>query len=99
MDTVTPDGGRFASYVHERRAEVEPALQDVLRLGAHQLLAMRVPDHAAIDCSVDMAKEQGAKSGASARGGFVNAVLRKVAARFSICAKKDAASAWPMSER
>ena len=70
----------LASCVTRDWSKVEPALQDVLRLGAHQLLAMRVPDHAAIDCSVDMAKEQGAKSGASARAGFVNAVLRKVAA-------------------
>ncbi len=60
---------------------VEPALQDVLRLGAHQLLAMRVPDHAAVDSSCDLARAAGAQPGAAARAGFVNAVLRKVAAR------------------
>ena len=60
---------------------VEPALQDVLRLGAHQLLAMRVPDHAAVDSSCDLARAAGAPPGAAARAGFVNAVLRKVAAR------------------
>ena len=59
---------------------VEPALKDVLRLGAHQILSMRVPDHAAVDSSCDLARGLGAKPGASARAGFVNAVLRKVAA-------------------
>jgi 16S rRNA (cytosine967-C5)-methyltransferase len=59
---------------------VEPALLDVLRLGTHQLLAMRVPDHAAVDSSCQLARGLGAKPGASARAGFVNAVLRKVAA-------------------
>ena len=60
--------------------KVEPGLRDVLRLGAHQLLAMRVPDHAAVDSSCALARELGAKPGADARAGFVNAVLRKVAA-------------------
>lgn len=60
---------------------VEPILLDVLRLGVHQLLSMRVPDHAAVDSSCSLARDQGAKPGAKARAGFVNAVLRKVAAR------------------
>ncbi|MGJ3509716.1 RsmB/NOP family class I SAM-dependent RNA methyltransferase [Enemella sp. A6] len=55
---------------------LQPAVLDVLRLGVHQLLAMRVPTHAAVDASVDLA--------AAAVGervtGLVNAVLRKVAA-------------------
>ncbi len=58
---------------------VEPDLRDVLRLGAHQILAMRVPDHAAVDSSCALARELGARSGAEARAGFVNAVLRRVA--------------------
>ena len=61
--------------------KVEPGLQDILRLGAHQILAMRVPDHAAVDSTCDLAREFGARSGADARAGFVNAVLRKVAGR------------------
>jgi 16S rRNA (cytosine967-C5)-methyltransferase len=62
-------------------AKVEPGLKDVLRLGAHQLLAMRVPDHAAVTSSCDLARGPGLgpRSGADARAGFVNAVLRKVA--------------------
>ena len=47
------------------------------RLGAHQLLNMRVPPHAAISTSVDLVKARGKTSAA----GFVNAVLRKVSVR------------------
>ena len=50
---------------------------DALRLGAHQLLAMRVPDHAAISTTVDLVRHR-ANAGSA---GFANAVLRKVAAR------------------
>jgi 16S rRNA (cytosine967-C5)-methyltransferase len=46
-----------------------PALA-VLRLGAYQLLFMRIPDHAAVSATVDLA-------GFRERG-FVNAVLRKI---------------------
>ncbi|GAB2697168.1 RsmB/NOP family class I SAM-dependent RNA methyltransferase [Thalassiella azotivora] len=56
---------------------VDPRLLDVLRLGVHQLLATRVPAHAAVDQSVALARSV-AGGGA---GGFVNAVLRRVAAR------------------
>ena len=57
--------------------KVAPALREVLRLGAYQLTALdRVPDHAAVSTSVALGREAG---GAKA-GGFVNAVLRKVAA-------------------
>jgi 16S rRNA (cytosine967-C5)-methyltransferase len=58
-------------------AKVDPVVLDALRLGTHQLLNMRVPPHAAISTSVDMAKARGKTSAA----GFVNAVLRKVSAR------------------
>lgn len=55
-------------------ARVQAKVLDVLRLGAHQILSMRVPTFAAIDATVDLAK---ATTNAS---GLVNAVLRKVAA-------------------
>lgn len=71
----------LAQCVNRPLEKVEPVLLDILRLGAHQLLSMRVPDHAAVDSSCDLARAQGAKPGAAARAGFVNAVLRKVAAR------------------
>jgi 16S rRNA (cytosine967-C5)-methyltransferase len=47
---------------------------DVLRLGCHQLLGMRVAAHAAISTSVDLVRSE-VGPGPS---GFVNAVLRKV---------------------
>lgn len=55
--------------------KVEAKVLDVLRLGTHQLLSMRVPSHAAISTSVDLAR---ARVGAGAAG-FTNAVLRTVA--------------------
>lgn len=57
-------------------AELDPPVLDLLRLGSHQLLAMRVPQHAAVDSTVALAK---AEVGPRITG-FVNAVLRKVAA-------------------
>ncbi len=56
---------------------IDPAVRDILRLGAHQLLAMRVPDHAAVSATVALARQH---VGAGA-GGFVNAVLRRVSER------------------
>ena len=50
-----------------------PALT-VLLLGAHQILGMRVPVHAAINESVNLAKQKASKSAV----GFVNAVLRRI---------------------
>ena len=57
-------------------AKVDAAVLDALRLGTHQLLAMRVPSHAAVGTTVDLVH---AKVG-HGPAGFVNAVLRKVAA-------------------
>jgi 16S rRNA (cytosine967-C5)-methyltransferase len=56
---------------------IDPPVRDVLRLGAHQLLATRVGAHAAVATSVDLARKV---SGPGAAG-FVNAVLRRVASR------------------
>lgn len=56
---------------------LQPAAVDILRLGAHQLLGMRVPAHAAISTSADLAAlEVGERL-----VGLVNAVLRRVAER------------------
>ncbi|HEU5270666.1 MAG TPA: transcription antitermination factor NusB [Jatrophihabitans sp.] len=57
-------------------AEIEPAVLDLLRLGAYQLLKTRIPAHAAVATTVELARSTG--NGRAA--GFVNAVLRKVAA-------------------
>ena len=56
------------------RPKLQAAVRDVLRLGIHQLLAMRVPDHAAISTSVDLVRSSVGQGPA----GLVNAVLRKV---------------------
>ena len=57
-------------------SRIEPPVLDVLRLGAYQLLAMRVPAHAAVATSVELSRRV-TRNNAS---GLVNAVLRKVAA-------------------
>jgi len=67
----------LASCVNRPLAKVDPVVLDVLRLGAHQLLGMRVPAHAAISTSVDLVRSRGKTSAA----GFANAVLRKVSQR------------------
>jgi 16S rRNA (cytosine967-C5)-methyltransferase len=58
-------------------SRIDPPLREVLRLGAHQLLATRIPQHAAVAASVDLAREVTN----SRRAGFVNAVLRRMAGR------------------
>jgi 16S rRNA (cytosine967-C5)-methyltransferase len=57
--------------------KLDPPVLQVLRLGAHQLLATRVGGHAAVATSVDLVK---AVAGPRASG-YVNAVLRRVATR------------------
>ncbi|MEU8144017.1 transcription antitermination factor NusB [Nonomuraea sp. NPDC048901] len=52
-------------------------VRDALRLGAHQLLKMRVPPHAAVGTTVDLVR---LRIGAGAAK-FVNAVLRKIGSR------------------
>lgn len=56
--------------------QVDPPVLDVLALGAHQLLGTRIPTHAAVSASVELARVVLGDG----RAKFVNAVLRKVAA-------------------
>lgn len=58
-----------------RLKTLQPAVLDALRLGTHQLLAMRVPVHAAISATVDLAAIEVGERVA----GTVNAILRRVA--------------------
>lgn len=51
-----------------------PALHHVLRMGVAQILFMNVPDHAAVNTTVQLAET----SGMSRQKGFVNAVLRRI---------------------
>lgn len=55
---------------------IDPPARDVLRLGAYQLLFMRVPAHAAVATSVSLARDAAPQA-----AGFVNAVLRTVGER------------------
>ncbi len=64
----------LAACVDRPLDQVDGPVLDVLRLGAHQLLAMRVPTHAATGETVELAR---AVLG-DGRAKFVNAVLRKV---------------------
>ena len=54
--------------------KIDPAVLDVLRLACHQLLSLRVANHAAVDESVELAKTVGSRSAV----GFVNGVLRTI---------------------
>ncbi|MEK6648438.1 MAG: transcription antitermination factor NusB [Actinomycetota bacterium] len=66
------------SQVSDRPWEsVDPAIVDVARLGVHQLFEMRVPDHAAVAATVELARKVLGESRAS----YVNALLRKVSSR------------------
>ncbi len=57
--------------------QLDPAVLDALRLGVHQLLAMRVPPHAALNQTVGLVR---AVIGAGP-GSLTNAVLRRVAGK------------------
>ncbi len=68
----------IAPHVTGGVAGVRDDLLDILRLGSYQLLFLeRVPHHAAVDTAVTLGRRL---SGARV-GGFINAVLRKVAER------------------
>jgi 16S rRNA (cytosine967-C5)-methyltransferase len=55
-------------------ADIDPRILDVLRLACHQLLSMRVAQHAAVDEAVSLAGTVGSNSAT----GFVNGVLRTI---------------------
>ncbi|TAK71167.1 MAG: rRNA cytosine-C5-methyltransferase [Actinomycetota bacterium] len=57
--------------------QADPRVRDLLRLGCHQVLGMRVPPHAAVATTVDLARDV-AGDGAARLG---NAVLRQVLRR------------------
>jgi len=64
----------LAACVDRPLDQVDPPVLDLLRLGAHQLLGMRVPSHAAVGATVELARAVAGEG----RGSFVNAVLRRV---------------------
>ena len=65
----------LGAYCSQRLDHLQQPLPDILRIGAYQILFLdKVPDHAAVSESVELAKAN--KRGAAA--GLVNAVLRKL---------------------
>lgn len=69
---------RLIPMVRHGWGNVAPALRDVLRIGAYQLTALdRVPAHAAVSATVDLARSWGGDRPAK----FVNAVLRNLGGR------------------
>lgn len=56
------------------RTPVEPPVRDLLRLGSHQLLSMRVPAHAAVATTVELTRANVGERPVR----LVNAVLRRV---------------------
>jgi len=66
--------------------KIDTAVHVALQLGAYQLLYLdRIPEHSAVDETVELVK----RSGLSRAAGFVNAVLRKVAANKTIPFPED----------
>ncbi|MCW7991571.1 rRNA cytosine-C5-methyltransferase, partial [Streptomyces platensis subsp. clarensis] len=65
----------IAACIDRPLREVDPPVLDVLALGAHQLLGTRIPSHAAVSASVELARVVLGDG----RAKFVNAVLRKIA--------------------
>ncbi len=57
--------------------QIDPAVLVALRVGAHQLLGMRVKPHAAVATTVDLTVAMAGRKPA----GFVNAILRRIAPR------------------
>ncbi|MHC1481811.1 transcription antitermination factor NusB, partial [Frateuria aurantia] len=60
----------IAACVDRPLADVDEAILDALRLGAHQLLGMRIPPHAAVNQTVGLARAVIGAGPAS----FINAV-------------------------
>ncbi|MFT4216877.1 MAG: RsmB/NOP family class I SAM-dependent RNA methyltransferase [Micropruina sp.] len=66
----------IASAAGRPLRSLQPAVIDLLRLGTHQLLELRVPSHAAVAATVELARQVLSQRVT----GVVNAILRKVAA-------------------
>jgi 16S rRNA (cytosine967-C5)-methyltransferase len=66
----------IAACIDRPIEDVDPAVRWLLRLGSYQLLRTRIPAHAAVATTVDLARA----TGNGRAGGFLNAVLRRVAA-------------------
>ncbi len=62
------------SLLDRPRAEIDPRVVDLLRLGCHQIVMLRTPPHAAVGETVTLAKSVSSEGAAR----LVNAILRRV---------------------
>lgn len=76
----------LAPLVERELAGLDAPVLRILRLGAHQLLHLRVPARAAVSQSVELARASAPRA-----SGFVNAVLRRLA--------REGPPAWPDARR
>lgn len=63
----------LSGLVDDRRRPPSPTVQNALRLGAYQLLYLRVAEHAAVSESVELVRDRTPRA-----TGLVNAVLRRL---------------------
>ncbi len=77
----------ISAFSRRPPAELDPGVLDLLRLGTYQLTQMRIPQHAAVNESVSLAKRLLGRGAAS----YVNAVMR------SACRGLDSLL-WPCRE-
>jgi 16S rRNA (cytosine967-C5)-methyltransferase len=75
--TLRGQGSYDAIVDHLAGRPPDPAVRDALRLGAHQLLGMRVPDHAAVASTVELVRNRVGHKPA----GFTNALMRRISER------------------
>ena len=61
-------------------AELDEKIVDLLRLGVHQIFEMRVPIHAAVSETVELARQVAGESKAT----YINALLRSIAADLEV---------------
>ena len=65
----------LSGFCSQKLDHLQPPMADILRIGAYQILFLdKVPDSAAVNTSVELAKT----AGRSQAAGLVNAVLRKI---------------------
>jgi 16S rRNA (cytosine967-C5)-methyltransferase len=73
--------------------KIDAPVRDLLRLGAYQLLRTRIPAHAAVASTVELART----TGNTRSSGFLNAVLRRITANdWAGWVKQLAADATPI---
>ena len=75
--TLRRQGSYDAVIDHLAGRKPDPGVRDALRIGAHQLLGMRVPDHAAVTSTVELVRDRVGHKPA----GFTNALMRRISQR------------------